>query len=539
MKSLLDHVLINELMTRTPISIESQQSMHLADARMSARGLQHLPVVDQDNTLLGLVSHRDIVAEGLSRNRRHARATGKSAVLRDTSLERPLESLMTRDVVALTSDMSVRVGIAHLLRSRHGFAPVLEDMTLVGVLTEDDILRFCVRYFRSSPFEVADIMSRELITAKGDTTLAAAAQLMQREDIHHLLVSNHDGRLAGVVSHRDIVMMQRSVSEAGEDTWRIEQIATTNAWTTTSNTTVREAAQTLIDNHFGCLPVVEARHLLGIITLSDFLKAMLADDDKRTPTEVFIAPCAAYASQTVCRVAPEQSIARALQCFSQFTTSTLLVVEQDRAVGVLSHKDVLAAMHASEDTEAILASPVSQFMSRELVRIDGNRNVGEAAAMLTQHRVHQVVVERENAEPSLLGTSEIFQAVRDKRLQTPLREIMSCVIFSIDANEAVKSARRYLRQAALSGLVVHDGSLPVGVFGPPEALASLALPEERLVEVAMCSKILCLASTMPVWRVAQQAEALGARHIIVQDGGETVGLATATDFAGLLAALEP
>jgi predicted transcriptional regulator len=208
-------------------------------------------------------------------------------------------------------------------------------------------------------------------------------------------------------------------------------------------------------------------------------------------------------------------------------------------VGILSHQDVLAAMEASTDTEALLASPLASLMSRELVRIGGNQNVGDAAMLLTQQRVHQVVVEQEDEEPSLLGTSEILQAVRDQQLQARLSEIMTTVVFSIDGKETVASARRYLKQAALSGLIVHDGKWPIGIFGQAEALASLATEQTNPVDEAMCARIICLPVDMPVSRAAQQAKALGARHIIVQDGGDTVGLATATDFAGLLASIKP
>ncbi len=541
MKSLLDSVLVKEFMTRTQVSVEAQQSLHLADALMSARGLQHLPVVDIDNNLLGLVSHRDIVAAELGTARNEVQSAPEREFVRDEpeqqDLLRPVASIMTSDVVTLTTDMTAKVAIGHLLRSRYGFAPVLEGMSLVGVLTEDDILRFCIGYFRSSPLVIADIMTRELVTAKGDTSLLEATAKMEQESIRHLLVADASGHLQGVVSQRDVLMLQRSVSEAKAGVWSIAQLASKNAWTTTTNTLVTDAAQTLIDNHFGCLPVVEKKHLLGIVTLSDFLRAVLSDDARRSPPERFIAPCAAYVRDNICRVAPEQSIARAFQCFSQYQTPTLLVVEGDQAVGILSHKDVLEAMHASVDTESLLASPLANLMSRDLVRISGNRNVGEAAMLLTQKRVHQVVVELDHEAPSLLGTSEILQAVQDRRLQTSLREIMTGVIFSIDAQESIASARRYLRQAELSGLIVHDGNWPIGIFGQPEALASLSDEERRPVEEAMCARIICLPPDLPISRAAQQAEALGARHIIVQDGGETIGLATATDFAGLLASM--
>ncbi len=540
MKSQLASVLVEDIMTRTQVSVGASQSVHLADALMSARGLQHLPVVDEDNNLLGLVSHRDILAADLGNARQDSRADESDdfshAAPGQEGLLRPVATIMTSEVVTLTKDMNANTAAGHLLRSRHGFAPVLDGTGLVGILTEEDALRLCIQYFRTSPMLVADLMTRELVTATGDTSIEDAIVLMEDEDIHHLLICNMSGQLKGLVSHRDVLMLQRSLAKnASKQSWTIAEVASKTPWTTTSQVLACEAALTLLDNHFGCLPVVEKKHLLGIVTLSDLLTAIVSDDRKKAPEERYIAPCGAYTAKSICRVAPEQSIARAFQCFSQYSTPTLLVVESDTAVGILSHKDVLKAMHESDDVDALLASPLSNYMSRELVRIDGNSNVDKAAALLTQERVHQVVVEHDDAPPGLLGATEILQAVRDLRVKTPLREFMSTILFSIDSKESVKSARRYLRQAELSGLIVNDGKWPVGIFGQPEALASLNALDTDPVETTMCSKIVCLPQEMPASRAAEQAEALGARHIIVQGAGETVGLATATDFASLLA----
>lgn len=539
MTNCLDSVLVETLMTRSQVSVQGEESLHVADAFMSARGLQHLPVVDAEGNLLGLVSHRDIVAAGLGTVHLESpkgRGPASRRKAERQAREWSVASIMTTEVASLTAEMSARAAAEHLLASRHGFAPVLKGNQLVGVLTEDDILRLCMHYFRSVPMCVADLMTRELVTTRRGTLVPIAMVIIEQEDIHHLLIIDAHGQLEGVVSHRDLLMLQRSVSESAPlDRWTVGQLASKNAWTTTLETSATEAAQTLIDNHFGCLPVVEKGRLLGIVTFSDFLHAVLRDDQKRTSQEHFIAPCAAYMAESICRMAPEQSIARAFQCFSQYATPTLLVVESDTPVGILSHKDLLAAMHGSSDVEALLASPLGEFMSRELVCIRGEKNVEEAASLLRNERVHQVVVELEDAPAGLLGNSEILQAVGDLRLQTPLREFMSTIVFSIDAQESIKSARRYLRQADISGLVVHDGTWPVGIFGHPEALASLSTVQEERVESVMCSKIICLPEELPACRAAEQGAALGARHIIVQRGGNTVGLATATDFAGLLA----
>ncbi len=553
---MLDSLSVEDIMTPALVSVAEGQSLHVADAIMSARGLRQLSVVNKDNFLLGLISHRDIVA-----------------ALRE-GLKHPVESIMATDVVTLTADMSMRVATGHVLRSRHEFAPVLRDTALVGVLTEDDMLALCMRYFRSSSAQVSDIMTRELVTAKRDMPVPKAMALMESEDVRHLLIANPTGLLEGVTSQRDLLMLQRSLgaetrtvgswcetpanstegakhprsSKQGAlktdansfgtsflESWTLQEVASKDAWTTTSSTPAAQAAQTLRDNHFGCLPVVESKHLLGIITLGDFLRRMLSDDATKTPTQTVLASCGTYASKSTCRVAPEQSLSRALQCFSEYNTPTLLVVEGDIPVGILSRTDILKALYENNNDQELLTTALADFMSRDVVSVAEGQSVHVAAKLLMEKRVHQLVVEHKGGPPNLFGRSEILRAVTDKRLKTPLSDFMTPVVFSIDAQESLRSALRYLRKADLSGIIVHDGEWPVGVFGQPEALESLDVPPGLPVETRMCSRILCLPKSMPASRAAQQAEALGARHVIVVDCGDAVGLATATDFAGLLA----
>lgn len=135
--------------------------------------------------------------------------------------------IMTRDVITVAPDDSVRDAVLMLLKNRISAMPVLDDQgRLVGVISEGDLLhrveigtderrpwwrelftgneRLARDYIRAHGRKVSDIMTSPAIFATPDTELIEIASLMERNGIKRLPVMK-DGRLAGLVSRADLL----------------------------------------------------------------------------------------------------------------------------------------------------------------------------------------------------------------------------------------------------------------------------------------------------------------------------------------------
>ena len=125
---------------------------------------------------------------------------------------------MTRDVMWVAPDKSVR-DIARLLSSRGiGAVPVLDHGRLVGIVSEGDLFRRTElgterhsdereqgTAFKKAAASVArEAMSCDVATVSEDATLAAIAELMETKGIRRVPVVSGD-RLAGIVSRSDII----------------------------------------------------------------------------------------------------------------------------------------------------------------------------------------------------------------------------------------------------------------------------------------------------------------------------------------------
>lgn len=131
-----------------------------------------------------------------------------------------------------------------------------------------------------------DIMTRNLTVAQRETTLQEIATMMRDADAGAIPVieplpdenANHQGRLVGLITDRDIVV--RAVAE-GRDikTAKAEDIMTTELHTAGPDQRIYDIVRKMGDKQIRRVPVVsDEGNLLGIISMADI--ALETEDDK-------------------------------------------------------------------------------------------------------------------------------------------------------------------------------------------------------------------------------------------------------------------
>ncbi|HKE03191.1 MAG TPA: glutamate-cysteine ligase family protein [Blastocatellia bacterium] len=119
---------------------------------------------------------------------------------------------------------------------------------------------------------VAQLMSTDLFTAHPDDLIDLAASVMEWRHIRHVPVEDDEGRLVGLISHRDLLrllaqgLLSRSVKEV-----TVKEIMIRDLMTVSPETPALEALAIMRRRKVGCLPVVENDRLVGIVTAYDFL----------------------------------------------------------------------------------------------------------------------------------------------------------------------------------------------------------------------------------------------------------------------------
>ncbi len=118
---------------------------------------------------------------------------------------------------------------------------------------------------------IGQFMSTDLFTVQPDDLIDLAASLMDWRHIRHVPVEDGEGRLVGLVTHRDLLRLMSNGTRAENIT--VRDVMRAKPVTVTAATGTLEAIQIMREQHIGCLPVVEDDQLVGIVTSYDFLEA--------------------------------------------------------------------------------------------------------------------------------------------------------------------------------------------------------------------------------------------------------------------------
>ncbi len=124
-------------------------------------------------------------------------------------------------------------------------------------------------------------MKGDVVCAGMDFTLGKAIELCEEKRIRHLPIVDESGQLTGLVTDRDLryYVSPRlgTISENRTDRESLERpihlIMARKVAVASADMPLWEAAQLMLDNRVGCLPVINlGRHVVGILTTTDLIR---------------------------------------------------------------------------------------------------------------------------------------------------------------------------------------------------------------------------------------------------------------------------
>ena len=218
-----------DVMTSGPVTIEAAAALPRAAEVMTHRRLKRLPVVDEHGALVGMLSRVDLLrtaAGGLERKAMTAREMGLAG---DT----PLARVMRRDIPTVHPDTALPEVFQAIVSTRLNRALVVDsDHRVVGLVTDAELLERLTPSLRPGALRRAhapapvrspegrggdrgtacagasrgrpdvDVTSP---TASEDTLLSDAITSMLKGGHKVLAVTDHEGRLVGMVDCADLL----------------------------------------------------------------------------------------------------------------------------------------------------------------------------------------------------------------------------------------------------------------------------------------------------------------------------------------------
>ena len=261
-------------------------------------------------------------------------------------------------------------------------------------------------------------------------------------------------------------------------------------------------------------------------------------------TTLWATPVREYASETLVSVRPDTPLADVHELLLARDFSAVAVVDEKGGLnGILSTTDLLreARIEIAAPGDVVRITPpprlARDLMKRNVITVDEDAPLRDAAGEMVKHRIHRVVVTRRGKPVGVLSTRDAMRAVLHERIGSPLERVMTTPVETIDEGDTIRTAIERLDDATVRGLVVVDGTWPVGVFTHTEAIQARALPALFLdspVERVMSYETICLDVKTPLYRVAGHAIHMRVRRILAVHDRELRGIVSGFDLVRVM-----
>lgn len=310
---------VADVMTHDPATVRPETPLSQVVELLVWRLYRSLPVVDDDQHVVGIVTNSDLVARGglsLRTELLHTLETGalQSELARLNERGGSAKDVMTQHVVTVNTQASLNEA-AHTMamRALKRFPVVDENQRLVGIISRVDVLRTLALHPVSetensaamaevtleSP--VANIMNRQAPSVRANASLSDVLESVVSTRLNRTVVVDEEKRPLGVITDAELMRrldpQQRSsiinvlmrhipfVGLSAEERETLHFLSGTRAGdlmispalSVTQSTSVAEAARRMLERRYKILPVVDENgRLVGIIDRSDLLRSVTA-----------------------------------------------------------------------------------------------------------------------------------------------------------------------------------------------------------------------------------------------------------------------
>jgi CBS domain-containing protein len=282
--------------SRKVTTIEPRETIDKAISLMEEHSIRHL-VVTHNGRPIGMLSDRDIlISTGwtLAIERTVPLSEGEKTVIGPQYVEQ----IMSRPLATLMQSSTAQEAASLINRRKISAVPILNHDRLVGLLTDTDLINWLDQLAfndnsadRLLRCDVRELMRAHVISVGPGAGLAEVVDLFRRFRIRHVAVVV-ESTLLGIISDRDVrrCLGWSSIKDGqgeiggkmfGPEIATVNQAAgimQTNVQSIGSRAPLRAALRKMLEHRIHSLPVIDEAGLVGMITQTDFIKAIARND---------------------------------------------------------------------------------------------------------------------------------------------------------------------------------------------------------------------------------------------------------------------
>ena len=258
---------IKNLMSEDIITVDKDQNLSDALKLLRKHNVSRLPVTN-NKELVGIISERDI-----------ANKLGSSKYESMPASRLHISSVMVKDVFTVPETMQLDEVARLMLENGIGSVPVMnEEDKMVGIVSKADFVTLAVG-IAFEKITVKEIMTKNLTVVSPTERLVHARRQMIESHVGRLPVVDDESLVGMVTSKdlmRAFIDFRKKVPEKYQKSQikevLVDDIMSSNPTFTSKDVTIAEVAKIMMETGYNGLPVVEDNQVVGIITQTDILR---------------------------------------------------------------------------------------------------------------------------------------------------------------------------------------------------------------------------------------------------------------------------
>lgn len=269
-------------------------------------------------------------------------------------------TIASREVVTIPPTTPVVEAVKTMLNKGFRRLPIADAGTkrLKGIVTSKDIVdflgggqrhliienRFKGNMLAAVNGSISEIMEEDVVYLNEKDSLKDALNTMLKENIGGIPVTDEERRVKAIITERDFVFLVAGIITGK----KVNEYMSKSVVTAQSDTTLGEAARTMIDKGFRRLPVFRDNVLIGIITASDIMRFLGSGDIFNklvtgNAKEVFQVPVRTLIRRDVVFTGSNMDLGEAASVMLDKNVGSLPVLEDGELKGIITERDFVRA----------------------------------------------------------------------------------------------------------------------------------------------------------------------------------------------------
>jgi len=237
-------------------------------------------------------------------------------------------------------------------------------------------------------------------------------------------------------------------------------------------------------------------------------------------------------SKAIVSVAPEETVATAIQKMSERNISCVIVTEGGRAVGILTERDVLKGV--AEEYETFVQGPIAERMSSPVIAVPYNWSALEASALMESKGIKRLLVVLGERPVGVVTQTNITEGLISMCRFKDISELMTREVVTVSATDTVTEAAQIMTSNNISCVILWHERGAGGIVTERDILQRVIAQGKNpaTVEVGeiMSFPVVVVPPTYSVMSASKKMNEMHIHRLLVGTTEKVEGIVSQTDI---------